>query len=258
MALKSWWQRLTETQGSENKSSVALIMDAGLDFQVEVLRTRRKKTVAIKIVDGRVKVMAPKRLSQKKIDEFIFRKASWINEKLRIQSEFVPAKVREYISGESFAYLGKNYQLTLTQNGSDEIKLSQGQFVLGIDKDFSDEQRTSFVKQQLVSWYQSHAEQRLNEKIEHYAAIVGVEPRSVIVKAYKARWGSCSIYGDISFNWKIIIAPHQVVDYVVVHELCHMHQHNHSRKFWQCVEAVMPDYRECRQWLKDNQRYLDI
>lgn len=234
------------------------MMDAGIDFPVEVVRTRRKKTVAIKIVEGRVKVMAPKRLPQKNIDEFILRKASWIAEKLRIQSEFVPLKPHEYVSGESFSYLGKSYPLKLTDSDAGELKLRRGQFVLGVDKNFSGEQRKDFVKAELVRWYQAHAEQRLMQRISHYAQIVGIEPRSVIVKSYKARWGSCSIYGDISFNWKLIMAPHHVVDYVVVHELCHMHQHNHSPKFWQYVERVMPDYRECRQWLKDNEKTLDI
>ena len=234
------------------------MMEASHDFAVEVVRTSRKKTVAIKIIEGRVQVIAPRRLSQKRIDELVVRKASWIAEKLRTQSEIISVKPKEYVSGESFIYLGKTYRLKLTQNDAGEIKLRQGQFVLGVDKTFSDEQRACSVKQQLARWYQDHAEQRLREKIAHYSAIVGVEPRAVIVKSYRSRWGSCSIHGDISFNWKIIIAPHRIVDYVVVHELCHMHQHNHSRKFWECVERVMPDYQECRRWLKENEKYLDI
>lgn len=229
-----------------------------VEFPVEVIRTRRKKTVAIKIVEGRVQVIAPKRLSQKRIDELVYKKASWICEKLRIQSEMLPVESRQYVSGESFAYLGKTYPLKLICNDVEDVKLKRGQFVLAVDNSLSDEQRAFFVREQLVRWYQEHAEQRLSEKVACYASIVGVVPRSLIVKTYKSRWGSCSIHGDISFNWKIIIAPNRVVDYVVIHELCHMHQHNHSRKFWDCVERVMPDYKQYREWLKSNEKYLDV
>ena len=79
-----------------------------------------------------------------------------------------------------------------------------------------------------------------------------MEPRSVAVKDYKSRWGSCSAKGDISYNWKIVLAPHRIVDYVVVHELCHMLEHNHSSRYWKLVEKYVPDYRERRDWLKNH------
>lgn len=81
---------------------------------------------------------------------------------------------------------------------------------------------------------------------------------SVKVKSYKSSWGSCSRSGDISFHWAIIMAPHYIVDYVVVHELCHMIHHNHSPAFWQQVEKVLPNYSECRGWLKVNGQELNI
>ena len=107
-------------------------------------------------------------------------------------------------------------------------------------------------------WFKEHAQQRLREKSLRYAKIVGVTPSSVDIKAFKSRCGSCSTGGRIQFNWKIIIAPNRVVDYVVVHELCHLRQHDHSPKFWQCVERVFPDHQECREWLKVNGRKLTV
>ncbi|MDH5766171.1 MAG: M48 family metallopeptidase, partial [Gammaproteobacteria bacterium] len=149
-------------------------------------------------------------------------------------------------------------RLKLTDHDCREVTLCQEQFVLGVDTKLQDAKRENFVRKKLIQWYRTNAELQLKDKVEHYAKIIGVKPRSVTVKVYKARWGSCSIEGEIAFNWKLIVAPHRIVDYVVVHELCHMHQHNHSSRFWACVEQVLPDYRERRQWLKDNQRYLDI
>ena len=81
---------------------------------------------------------------------------------------------------------------------------------------------------------------------------------SVGINTFKSRWGSCDNRGLVQFNWKVIIAPSRVVDYLVVHELCHLKQHNHSPKFWKCVESVFPDYQECKEWLKMNGRTLEI
>jgi len=81
---------------------------------------------------------------------------------------------------------------------------------------------------------------------------MGVTPSSVGIKSFKSRWGSCHVNGDIVFNWKIVMAPNRIVDYVVVHELCHLKHHDHSPKFWKAVEKVIPDYKDCKRWLKDN------
>jgi len=222
------------------------------DFPYEVKRTNRKKSASIKVVEGRVEVIIPKTLTKKGLLQLIQNKTPWIVRKLKEQSEITPTKPKEYVSGESFAYLGKNYRLKLTQNDSGEVKLKSGQLVLGVGENLSETERDRFVKGQLERWYVDHAEQRLREKTSRYAEIIGVRPKSIKVRDYKSRWGGCSSKGEISYNWKIIMAPHHVVDYVVVHELCHMIHHNHSPEYWKTVERVYPDYRECRDWLKVN------
>lgn len=110
----------------------------------------------------------------------------------------------------------------------------------------------------LVAWYKEHAEKRLKQKVGRYSKIIGVEPVSVGIKSFKSRWGSCSVKGEICFNWRIIIAPNRIVDYVVAHELCHMKRHDHSPVFWKCVERVIPDYLECKKFLKVNGRGLEV
>lgn len=87
---------------------------------------------------------------------------------------------------------------------------------------------------------------------------MGVSPQSVGIKEYKSRWGSCSSSGDVSFNWRIIISPHHIVDYIVVHELCHLLEHNHGPKYWKHVERVIPNFNDCREWLKVNGERLAI
>jgi predicted metal-dependent hydrolase len=106
------------------------------------------------------------------------------------------------------------------------------------------------IRNALVRWYKRNAELKFREKVARYADIVGVDPADVGIKTFKSRWGSCSSKGRIDFNWKVIMAPNRIVDYVVVHELCHLKQHDHSPEFWKLVERVIPDYLECKVWLK--------
>jgi len=129
------------------------------------------------------------------------------------------------------------------------VKLSRGRFTvtLRIGSD-----NPELIQDSLESWYKQHALAKLTEKTKRYAQTIDVTYASVGIKLYKSRWGSCSVEGDIDFNWHIIMAPNRIVDYIVVHELCHLIHHDHSPKFWKQVERVMPDYAECKEWLKMN------
>ena len=222
------------------------------DFPIEVFKTDRRKTASIKIVEGQVHVIVPKRLSDARVKDLILKRTSWIKQKLRIQSETVLPKPKEYVSGESFTYLGRNHRLKLIPNGEEEVKLRGGYLELGVPKTLFEAGRLSYVKTALIKWYQEHALERLTEKSKRYGRILGVNPKSITLKEYKSRWGSCSDSGKISYNWKIIIAPHRIVDYVVVHELCHMLEHNHSAAYWSHVKSIIPDFNQDRQWLKVN------
>jgi len=114
------------------------------------------------------------------------------------------------------------------------------------------------VRNALVRWYKRHAQIKLQEKAYRYTKVVGVDAGRIGIKTFKSRWGSCSAKGRIDFNWKIVMAPNRIVDYVVVHELCHLKQHDHSPKFWKEVERVIPDYAECKEWLKVNAGRLEV
>ena len=227
-------------------------MNLQTDFPFEIFKTDRKKTASIKILDGRVHVVVPKRLSDARVKDLIIKRTTWIKKKLRIQAETVLPKPKEYVSGENFTYLGRNYRLKLIPNGEEEVKMKGGYLTLGFSEKLSETDRQTFVKKSLEGWYKGHALKRLTEKSKRYEKILRVTPQSISLKNYKSRWGSCSNSGEINFNWKIIIAPHHIVDYVVVHELCHMLEHNHSPKYWRHVQSVIPDYKMDRQWLKVN------
>jgi len=220
----------------------------GSGFSAEVVRTDRRKTVAIKVHSGKVSIVVPKSTSTAKIEALVERKAEWIREKLRLQEQYQPLKPKAYVSGESFPYLGRNYRLRVETGPTGRATLNNGSLVVQVPATVR--KQAQYIRKAIVEWYRDCATEKLYEKVEQYARIVGVTPLSVAIKTYKARWGSCSRKGDIRFNWKLIMAPDRIVDYVVVHELCHIHHHNHSPQYWQCVEGVFPDFRVCKNWLK--------
>lgn len=228
------------------------------DFPVEIIRTSRRKTASIEVVDGKVRAIVPTNLSEQRVIDLINTRKPLIRKKLRLHAAHQAVKPKEYVSGECITYLGKNYRLKLSSDGPDQVKLRGGYFELGVKSDLIIEKQQEFVKKQLIDWHRSHAEKRLSEKTRRYAKILNVKPNTVSVTEYKSRWGSCSTKGDVGYNWKIIIAPHNIIDYVVVHELCHLIEHNHSPAYWKCVERIMPNYRESKKWLKANGTKLSV
>ena len=230
-----------------NFSRQKMVLDP--DLPMEIVRTNRRKTIAIKVMDGVVRVLAPKRVSVRRLQQVIQQKMPWILEKLRLQRESPIVEPKAYITGEMFVYLGKRYRLEISPPTGQGVVLRHGRFWVedGLP-----------IQAQLHEWYKKHAEKQLTARTAHYAHLIGVTPRSIVVKQYKARWGSCSVTRDIAYNWQIIIAPPAVVDYVVVHELCHLQQHNHSPQFWQAVADILPHYRHNQQWLKAHGQALVV
>ena len=228
----------------------------GFPFQVEVIRTERKKSASIQLQGDLVKVSVPMTLSDRHIRDLVIKRTSWIKRKLQEQSNRPIPAPREYISGETLTYLGKNYRLNVLIGEQPSVKLRRGYVEVTISDTDVDPKTT--VHSLLQDWYRSHAQMRLEEKTSHLAEIIGVNPSSVTVKNYKSRWGSCSTKGDISYNWKIIMAPQNLVDYVIPHEMCHILEHNHSSKYWKHVERHVPNWREYREWLKHNEMAMDL
>lgn len=220
------------------------------DIRIDVERTNRKKTVSFQVGPGRVRVIAPKRLADREIRRMLEKREPWIREQLLFQQS--RPKPKEYVSGEPFTYLGKTYPLRVLDGFTEGVKLKNGKLWVSVPRPRAEKEATRGVREQLRTWYWKCAERLLGEKTRARALALGVAPKSVSVKNYKSRWGSCGARGDIRYNWQIIMAPPRIVDYVVVHEVCHLTHLNHSRDFWNCVESQFPDYRDCRNWLKAN------
>lgn len=227
----------------------------GNGFIAEVIRTNRRKSADIRVEEGAVSIVVPTNTSGEKIDQLLVAKRQWIKEKIALQRELNPASTKQYVSGEAFPYLGRNYRLKVETGNFAPVKLLNGRLVVTLP---NGSEQPHMIRNALVRWYKRQAEQKLTEKVERFAPMVGVEPAGVGIRTFKSRWGSCTAKGKLEFNWLIMMAPNRMVDYVVIHELCHLIRHDHSPEFWREMARVMPEYAQCREWLRENAERLVV
>ena len=208
-----------------------------------------------------VTVLVPQYLDEEKIRMIVQKRAHWIIERQeQIKKNKDSNSVKEFVSGESFPYLGKYYRLKVMKSTTDteeKCRLVGGRLVVEVNAKSDSENDRKAIKTALMDWYLQHAEEKIKERVSRFARLIGKHPNSTKIKNQEKRWGSCSRTGIIRFNWKIIMAPISIMDYVIVHELCHLFYPHHSPQFWQRVQSIIPDYKKRQHWLKENSLQMD-
>ncbi|HEC59683.1 hypothetical protein LCGC14_1835450 [marine sediment metagenome] len=238
-----------------NQKIIQMQTIQGDGFTVSVVKSSRRKTTALKIKNGEVTIHMPTRQSIAIARQFVEQKTPWIQQKLQHQAhQTLPEK--QFITGEILLFLGKPYSLQLisAERKTTVIKTAQTIELHGRLNSLS----KTAIRTALLTWYKQQAELYLRSQSAFLSSQTGLSPRSIAIKTYKARWGSCRINGDIQYNWKLILAPPEIIDYVITHELCHLKQHNHSAAFWQLVQTHCPQFKTARLWLKNNGASLEI
>jgi len=226
-----------------------------------VVKTKRKTIGIIVDKNGEVKVHAPFCVTEKQICKIVQKKADWIIKKVYEVIERNSNLVyRQFVSGEKFLYLGKEYTLEIVEKdlSKPEVLILEDTMAVYISKGLYAESRKQTIKEALVKWYRQRFAEIVKNRIEKYSLQLKVAPCKVVIKDQKTRWGSCSKKGNINLNWRLIMAPIDIIDYVVVHELCHLKVMNHSKDFWNLVESILPNYHESRKWLNVNGNRLGI
>lgn len=226
-----------------------------------IRRSRRAKHVSLSIGAVGLQVVAPFTMNESEIISLVEKEQNWIITKYERyrQNRQIPAE-REFVSGEKLIFIGHNYPLIVLEHtdGCTNVNLTAGQFLVGIDVDIPIEKRREEIQGKLEQWYRRRAKELITERLEYFSVKIGVKVNSVRFKNQKTRWGSCSQKGNLNFNWKLVMAPRDILDYVVVHELCHFKQMNHSPEFWRLVGTQISDYKERRKWLKENGSKLTL
>jgi predicted metal-dependent hydrolase len=187
--------------------------------------------------DGTILIKAPYLVPRFLINQFVAKHQDWIQKKQQI----LALRQKTEKAGE-YLYLGKYYPLELRQNQKELIELEDKFYLGSLNK--------KYVKTYLTSWYKQQARKVISERVYYYAKMAGLNFRTIHLTSAQTRWGSCSSEKNLNFNWKLIMAPLPVIDYVVAHELAHLTQMNHSKDFWETVRKMYPLYREHRTWIK--------
>lgn len=215
-------------------------------LEIKVIRSARRKTLHIVIErDGSVSVQAPDNLEDERILPLLQTKEYEIHKKLIIWKELNSERIeRQFVSGQSFMYLGKNYNLHVVDSQERDLVFKDGKFFLSSS--------LIFPRDAFVDFYKKQAKKKIPERLEYYKNAVQKEPKSVGIRDLPTRWASCTPDGILFFNWKCVMAPIVVLDYLIIHELVHLEFNNHSRQFWDKVSAICPRYQEHEAWLRRN------
>lgn len=214
-------------------------------------RGRRQKTVAIGVdpVDG-VRVRAPSDTPITRLDDIVHRKAKWIIDRQRRYEDLPPPpSPREFVSGETFRYLGRQYRLKVERgdDGDTRVRVVEGRLIVPVP---ARGHAATEARARLIAWYRERAQARIPERVTTWSAKLDLHPASVLIREQQKRWGSADAKGNIRFNWRIIQAPTRLIDYVAAHELVHLVYPDHTRDFWATLGRAMPDYEGRREGLR--------
>ena len=223
------------------------------EIEYQVIRSaRRLKTVAIRLdPGGKVIVTAPRAVRTEQIQAIVRKRAEWI---LRRAAEPAPpAPLRAFVSGQTLPYLGGQATLLIQPSSgrTARLRFEGGAVRIEAPSAWTEQERQATTEELLTRWYRDHALKYLQERVKHWLPSVGSTPRAVLVRDQRWRWGSCSADGTLRFNWRIVMAEPELIDYVVVHELVHLRVNDHSAAYWAEVAKLMPDHKQRRARLRE-------
>jgi predicted metal-dependent hydrolase len=210
----------------------------------QIIRSKRKTVAIIVNPEGQVIIRAPLRFPKNEIDQIVEKNIEWIQKKLEEMHARQKKDVHRYHEGERFLFIGKSYPLCITPDSTLPLTFTQAKFVLG--GDLQNNAETQFER-----WYRDEARRMFALKVDKYCELLGVEVKKIRISGAKTRWGSCSSRRTISLSWRLLMAPEEVINYVVLHEVAHLVVMNHSKTFWELVQRWMPEYKARKKWLKE-------
>lgn len=228
-------------------------------LQYQLLRSKRK-TISISFDQNiNLIVKAPMWVRRKDIEAFLTEKEEWIT---ATEKRLKTAKQEELLTrlqlenGDVIKYLGEKLSLTVIreERTRSKIKRFENRLLFWVPYDADYEYR----QKQLEKWYRKEAFSVISRKAAEYADMLGVSFEGIYIKDQKSRWGSCSGMKNLNFNWRIIMAPEEVCDYVIIHELCHLQFMDHSVCFWKLVSEICPEYQQRKAWLKEHGKELYV
>ena len=231
-----------------------------IEFLYTIVRKPRRRSITLSISPrNHLTVTVPKGFSDSQIEKFIQQQSRWIEKKIlrnRVLSADYPPKT--YQDGDSFSFLGSSYRLEVVEAEQRWVGIKEDRLRVEASTKEIWGDREESIASIVQAWYEGMAMQTLKERVGYYEEKMGLKSKAIRVRTLEAQWGSCAVTGQLCFNSRLVMAPMEVVDYVVVHELSHLVYHNHSPRFWGLVSAFIPDYGKRRKWLREHGQHLQF
>jgi predicted metal-dependent hydrolase len=244
------------------QDSNGILSIAGLSLPYAIVRSaRRKRTIGITLeATVGLTILAPENTENVTIERMISQRSGWIAQRFsEIQEAEQQHHRREYVNGESIYYLGRQYRLRLENTeGTHPVCKMKGRWITVYLPTKGSDSNKPLIASTLRQWYCVNAEKHLPKRGVFWANKIGVTFNQIRISDQQKRWGSCDIQKNIRINWRVMMAPMSLVDYVIAHEVCHLIHADHSEHFWRLLASIMPDYEKRKAALKNLGRSLDL
>ena len=233
-------------------------------IEYRLIRSNKRKSIALQVKQGVVIVRAPEYVKESYIQQLILQKSSWLEAKLLIQNNQFKDQLLNHqgivFSDNGFIWFdGVRKKISVNFSAKNSVKNNEDFIQVTLSqryKNMNEAHRQKVIKREIETWLKEQAVLLFSDKVNYFSGLLNLYPANIQVKQYKARWGSCNNQGLLSFNYLLLMTPDWVIDYVVVHELCHLKHLNHSRQFWSLVAEFFPRFQEAKSWLKSYQCHL--
>jgi predicted metal-dependent hydrolase len=228
-----------------------------------LIYSSRQKTIELVIdLDSGFTVRVPANMSKDEVAANLQRKTNWIITNLDKMNEVIRNETRkEFVSGEKFLYKGKRYRLKVMQVNEEIVpflSFTHSKFIAYVPASIPEFDYPRIIQPLFIDFYYQKAEKTISQRARKYLIYLEAKPSLIKVQSLKNKWGNCSKTNQLRFNWRVVMAKMSIIDYVLVHELCHMKYKDHSKAFWNEVQKILPDFEERKEWLRINGDLLKV
>jgi predicted metal-dependent hydrolase len=242
----------SSSHSKETKSKQAF-QYGNISIEYTLIQSKRRKTIEVIVDKDKITIRSPFDKSVKEIEQILNDKIKWISQKQNEIQIKKPEIIKPLFEENStLPYLGKNYDLKIiyTEKSIEKIEFDNDLFTICLTKEERDSNEK--IRNLYNNWLVHQADQIFKEKVDQYSKIIDIKPKRIVIKNLKNRWGSITKNNTINLNVNLLKAPEDIIDYIIIHELCHLNIKGHSYYFWNYLSKFSPDYKKKIDWLRRN------
>jgi predicted metal-dependent hydrolase len=224
-------------------------------FSYAVHYSSRRRSVALQVKQGQLTVRAPLGYSVAEIKTLVLQKQQWVLKHLqRVKLQTKP----QWLAEQQLPLLGTTLALTRQRGGKSVVLYSEDNLTVIVSSRVQPQRYQKVLLTLLQKWYHQQAFSWFTQRVLYWQNKMNVRSGNILIGSWRTKWGYCKSTSELGFNWRLMMAPDWIADYVVVHELAHLKHLNHSARFWQLVDEYYPQADDAKAWLRHNQHLLEL